>query len=109
MLPACINFFQLLQLDLQGSSSAPKRLCSARAVTVTPARQFPGEALPLEPRRRSPVWCPEAVLQLIVAAQVLGACGGLRDTAYALWDLLVYVNRGTLLQTPESLSPVIGD
>ena len=73
------NFFQLLQLDLQGSSLASECLCSARALTLIPARQFPWETLPRtkggEGLLSVALSLRKAGVQLIAAAQVLDACG----------------------------------
>lgn len=78
----CSNFFQLLQLDLQGSSLASKCLCSARTLTLIPARWFPWETLPQSKGRRSLVCCPEASQGWYA---VDSSCTGLRCLWMVTW------------------------
>lgn len=74
---------------------------------LSPARHFPMEQCP---GAGGPGLLSVALkfhssgMQLVVAAQVLDACGCLHDAAYALWDLLVCLNWDALLQTLTYLS-----
>lgn len=97
----CSNCFQLLQLDLQGSSLASKCLWSARALTLVPASQFPWKALP----KSKPVALNlhKADVPLMVAAQLSGACGWLYDNAHAPWNLSYTCKLRCLVMDPPNL------
>lgn len=80
------NFLELLQLDLQGSFLASKRLCSARALTLIPARWFPwGGSAPGARWERSLGCCPESSQSWNTVDSI---CAGLRCLWMVMWSCI---------------------